>query len=157
MTVLKIRTMRAEPSATGLTAAGDPRITPVGRVVRRYRFDELPQLLNVIRGNMSLVGPRPEDPRYVDLSDPLHRRVYSEKPGITGPAQIRYRHEGELLARSDDPERLYREVILPAKLRMDADYLDHRTIRSDLAVIVHTVLVLLPGTRREDDGPPPLG
>ena len=105
---------------------------------------------------MSLVGPRPEDPRYVDLADPLHRRVYSEKPGITGPAQIRFRHEGELLAASPDPERLYREVILPAKLRLDAEYLDRRTVRSDLGIIARTVRVLLPGPFGVDGEEPPV-
>jgi len=154
--VLKIRTMRDGPGGVGLTSAGDPRITKVGRVIRRYRIDELPQLVNVVVGEMSLVGPRPEDPRYVDLADPLHRLVFGARPGITGPTQIHYRHEGDLLAASADPERLYREVILPAKLRMDADYLERRTVVSDLVVIWQTVLALLPGPARRDDGVPPV-
>jgi lipopolysaccharide/colanic/teichoic acid biosynthesis glycosyltransferase len=142
--VLKIRTMHEGLHGPGLTSAGDFRVTRVGRLIRQYRIDELPQLVNVVRGEMSLVGPRPEDPRYVDLSDPLHRKVFMVKPGITGPAQIQFRHEGELLAASDDPERLYRGVILPAKLRIDAAYLDRRTVGTDVLMIGQTVLALLP-------------
>jgi len=146
ISVLKIRTMRDGAQGAGLTSTDDPRVTAVGRVIRRYRIDELPQLVNVVVGEMSLVGPRPEDPRYVDLADPLHRRVFGVRPGITGPTQLRYRDEATLMAGSDDPERLYREEILPAKLRMDAEYLDRRTIRSDLGILWQTVRVLLPGS-----------
>jgi len=144
--VLKIRTMREGAQGAGLTSTDDPRVTTVGRAIRRYRIDELPQLVNVVVGEMSLVGPRPEDPRYVDLGDPLHRRVFGVRPGITGPTQLQYRDEATLLAGSDDPDRLYREEILPAKLRMDAEYLDRRTIGSDLGILWQTVRVLLPGS-----------
>ena len=102
--------------------------------MRRYRLDELPQLINVIRGEMSLVGPRPEDPAYVDLADPLHRRVFSAKPGITGLAQLEYHDEADLLAGPDADQR-YRREILPAKLRLDAEYLDRRTTLLDLKIL----------------------
>ena len=125
-------------SGSGLTTPDDPRVTRVGRVLRHYRVDELPQLVNVVRGDMSLVGPRPEDPRFVDLADPLHRRVFSAKPGITGPAQLQFRNEAGLLI-GPDFERHYREEILPAKLQLDADYLEHRSAWLDLRILVRTL------------------
>ena len=100
-TVLKVRTMTPGSAGSKVTLANDPRVTRMGRMLRRYRLDELPQLINVIRGEMSLVGPRPEDPAYVDLADPLHRRVFSAKPGITGLAQLEYHDEADLLAGPD--------------------------------------------------------
>ncbi len=117
-------------------------ITPVGRVLRRYKIDELPQFLDVVSGDMSVVGPRPEDPRYVDWTDPLHRFVFAARPGITGPSQIAFRHEERLLA-VEDPEHEYRTVVLPEKLRLDADYLRRRTIASDLAMVVATIRAIL--------------
>jgi lipopolysaccharide/colanic/teichoic acid biosynthesis glycosyltransferase len=156
-TLYKLRSMRADASTTGpgVTAGGDPRVTRLGRWLRRTRLDELPQLWNVVRGDMALVGPRPEDPRYVDLSDPLHATVFEALPGITGPTALAYRDEEVLLdetARSratsdgrskvtaDDIDRAYRDVLLPAKLRMDADYLRHRSLTGDMGVIFATLL-----------------
>ncbi len=98
ITVYKLRTMKVGAVGLPITSSGDDRITPVGRVLRRFKLDELPQFLNVVRADMSVVGPRPEDPRYVDWSDPLHRFVFSARPGITGPSQIAFRHEEHLLA-----------------------------------------------------------
>jgi lipopolysaccharide/colanic/teichoic acid biosynthesis glycosyltransferase len=141
--VLKLRTMVDGPATgPGFTGSNDPRVTRVGRVLRRYKLDELPQLVNVLRGEMSLVGPRPEDPRYVDWSDPLHRFVYAARPGITGPSQIAFRHEERLL---DVPgsERLYRTEVLPAKLALDADYLARRTVASDLRMLAATARALV--------------
>jgi len=138
---LKLRTMRAESAGSAVTAAGDARITRVGRVLRQAKLDELPQLWNVVRGEMSLVGPRPEDPRYADWSNPLHRAVFSARPGITGPAQIEFRHEESLLA-SSDLERTYVEEILPAKLALDAGYLAHRSLAADLNLLGRTVLAV---------------
>ena len=140
--LLKIRTMAPNSGGRGLTARDDPRVTRLGRLLRRSRIDELPQLINVLRGEMSLVGPRPEDPRYVDFTDPLHARVFTAKPGITGLAQLAFRDEAELLG-GPDPERFYREVILPAKLRLDADYLDHRSIRLDLVILARTFATMI--------------
>jgi lipopolysaccharide/colanic/teichoic acid biosynthesis glycosyltransferase len=128
--------------ATGLeiSAADDVRITPVGRILRRIKLDELPQLWNVVRGDMSLVGPRPEVPRYVDANDPLWREVLSVRPGLTDPATLRYRHEERLLASvSGDRDRHYREVVLPAKLRESLGYLRRRSWRTDFYVLFGTL------------------
>jgi lipopolysaccharide/colanic/teichoic acid biosynthesis glycosyltransferase len=155
-TLYKLRTMRSGAATVGpgITAAGDPRVTRLGRILRRAKLDELPQLWNVVRGDMALVGPRPEDPRYVDLSDPLHVRVFGSLPGITGPTAIAYRDEERILAAAaaeiarshrrsaatpEDLDRAYREVILPAKLQMDADYLASRSVRGDVRALLATV------------------
>ena len=140
--VFKIRTMRSGETGPMVTTRDDPRITSVGRVLRAAKLDELPQLWNVLRGEMGLVGPRPEDPLYVDFTDPLHRIVFVERPGITGLAQLAYRNEADLLG-GPDPERVYRDEILPAKLRLDADYLANRSVRLDLAIIARTVGAVL--------------
>jgi lipopolysaccharide/colanic/teichoic acid biosynthesis glycosyltransferase len=150
-TLLKVRTMAADSDGPRLTSLRDSRVTPVGRVVRRFRLDELPQLVNVLRGEMSLVGPRPEDPSFVDLSNPLHRLVYSARPGITGLAQLEFHDEARLMT-GPDPEALYREVILPEKLRLDAEYLEHRSLRVDLRILGRTVLTVLGrGSTSADD------
>jgi lipopolysaccharide/colanic/teichoic acid biosynthesis glycosyltransferase len=141
-TILKIRTMAHGSGGAGITAARDPRVTPIGRILRRYRIDEMPQLINVVRGEMSLVGPRPEDPRYVDWSDPVHRRVFTAKPGVTGLAQLEFHDEARLL-RGPDIEETYRREILPAKLALDAAYLDRRSIRLDLQILARTVRAVL--------------
>jgi lipopolysaccharide/colanic/teichoic acid biosynthesis glycosyltransferase len=138
ITVLKVRTMVVSPDGPRLTGPDDPRVTRLGRILRRYRIDELPQLINVVRGDMSLVGPRPEDPAFVDMGDPLHRRVFMAKPGITGLAQLQFHDEAALLLGAD-PERRYRDEILPAKLLLDAEYLDRRTTWLDLRILVRTV------------------
>ncbi len=146
---LKLRTMVAPPARplvgrteAGVTRAADPRITRMGRLLRRYRLDELPQLWNVARGEMRLVGPRPEDPRYVDWALPLHRIVFTKKPGMTGLTQLLYTDEGRILADTaaagDDPEDAYRRRVLPAKLRIDAAYLRHRSTRLDLWILAQT-------------------
>jgi len=138
ITVLKIRTMVDGPSGPRLTSVGDPRVTRVGSVIRRYRLDELPQLVNVVRGEMSLVGPRPEDPAFVDMSDPDHRRVFTAKPGITGLAQLAFHDEARLLT-GPDAERRYREEVLPAKLRLDIEYLDRQSTALDVRILIRTV------------------
>ncbi len=151
ITVLKIRTMVVSTDGPRLTGPDDPRVTRVGRILRRYRIDELPQLMNVVRGEMSLVGPRPEDPAFVDMNDPLHRRVFSAKPGITGLAQLRFHGEAELLL-GTDPEQRYRDEILPAKLRLDAEYLDRRTTWLDIQILLRTVgAVFGRGSRQPGD------
>jgi lipopolysaccharide/colanic/teichoic acid biosynthesis glycosyltransferase len=142
ITVLKIRTMRVGEPGSRLTVLGDQRVTPLGRILRRHRIDELPQLVNVLRGEMSLVGPRPEDPRYVDWSDPVHRRVFSARPGMTGLAQLKYHGEAAMLARSDF-EELYRREILPAKLKLDLEYLERRSVRLDLEILIRTLTAVL--------------
>ena len=144
-TLFKFRSMVDGGQATGprVTAAGDPRVTRVGRVLRKSKLDELPQLVNVVRGEMSLVGSRPEDPAYVDLEDPLHAELYSYPPGITGPASVAYRHEEDLLAdqvaSGRDQEDAYRELAR-TKMELDLAYMRDRTLRSDVALLVRTVV-----------------
>jgi lipopolysaccharide/colanic/teichoic acid biosynthesis glycosyltransferase len=140
--IVKLRTMRAGSAGPAITASGDDRITPLGRRLRRTKLDELPQLWNVLRGDMSIVGPRPEDAKFVDWSDPLHRLVFTARPGITGLAQVAYRDE-EAIVPAGDSEAAYREGILPAKLELDADYLRHRTLRADLRIIARTVFAVV--------------
>lgn len=141
---LKLRTMRVQNDGPQVTSAGDSRITPVGRLLRKTKLDELPQLVHVLRGEMSLVGPRPEVPRYVDLDDPLWRRVLEARPGITDPVTLRLRNEEELLAAVDgDRERFYRDELLMWKLKGYAEYLDGRTWSSDVAVIAKTALAVM--------------
>ncbi len=141
-TLLKLRTMRVAPEGSQLTASGDARITPVGRWLRRFKLDEIPQLWNVVRGDMSLVGPRPEVPRYVDDS-PLWRQVLSARPGLTDPVTLRLRDEEKLLASVDDAESFYRERLLPWKLRGYVDYLERRSWATDLGVLGATALAVL--------------
>ena len=141
--IVKFRTMvRAADGLGGaITIAGDRRVTRVGRVLRRSKLDELPQLLNVVKGEMSLVGPRPEHPNYVRLYTNQQRNVLRVRPGITGIASLRYRNEEDLL-RGKDAEALYRSVIMPDKLRMELDYLERRDFWSDLSLIGATLAVL---------------
>jgi lipopolysaccharide/colanic/teichoic acid biosynthesis glycosyltransferase len=140
----KLRTMSigAETAGPGITADGDRRVTRVGRLLRRTKLDELPQLWNVVRGDMLLVGPRPEDPRYVDLTDPVHARVFAATPGITSAASVAYRDEERLLgqaAATGDLERTYRDDVLPAKLRLDARYLSARSASLDARILWATL------------------
>jgi lipopolysaccharide/colanic/teichoic acid biosynthesis glycosyltransferase len=135
--ILKFRTMRREPGAP-ITASGDPRITRVGAFLRRWKLDELPQLWNVLRGEMSLVGPRPEIPRYVRLYSVEEREVLQVRPGITGPAQIVGLDEEEELRGAADPDRLYREVLLPRKLEIDRAYARNGGLRTDLRIVFAT-------------------
>jgi lipopolysaccharide/colanic/teichoic acid biosynthesis glycosyltransferase len=139
--IYKFRTMEQDAEASGgqLTIGADPRITRVGATLRRLKLDELPQLINVLRGDMSLVGPRPEVPRYVARYDERQRAVLRVRPGITDPASIAFRDENALLARSADPEATYLEVVMPKKLEMNLAYLERRTVLSDVGVIMRTL------------------
>ena len=142
----KFRTMAHAPGDRGpqLTVGQDARITRVGARLRRTKLDELAQLIDVMAGTMSLVGPRPEVPRYVALYPAgLREKVLSVRPGITDFASIEYRDEGALLARSADPERTYREVVLPAKLALQARYVDEAGVLTDLRLIGRTLLAIL--------------
>jgi lipopolysaccharide/colanic/teichoic acid biosynthesis glycosyltransferase len=142
-TIHKFRTMRVEPGAA-ITIGADPRVTRWGQVLRQTKLDELPQLWDVLRGTMSLVGPRPELPRYVELYPAdLRERVLAVRPGITDPASLAFSHEAELLAAADDPEREYREVVLPAKLKLSAEYAARASFSTDLNVILNTLLRVL--------------
>ena len=153
--IFKFRTMTQTQTAGApqLTVGGDARITRAGRWLRRSKLDELPQLIDVLRGTMSLVGPRPEVPRYVEHYPEEHReRVLSVRPGITDFASVHFRNEGELLARAADPEREYLEVILPSKLRYAMHYVDNVSVADDLRVLgltLRTVFVpTFPTSRR---------
>ena len=141
-TLYKFRSMRVGDSGPAITRAGDPRVTAVGRFLRRTKLDELPQLINIAIGDMSLVGPRPEAPRYVAMYDEEQRRILSVRPGLTSPASLAFRSEEEQLV-GPDWERLYVETIMPAKLRIDLEYIGRRTLASDLRVIARTVAALL--------------
>jgi lipopolysaccharide/colanic/teichoic acid biosynthesis glycosyltransferase len=137
--------MRQDPAGPQITVGADPRITRSGRVLRAAKLDELPQLLNVLKGEMSFVGPRPEVPRYVALYTEEERRVLALRPGITDLASIKYRHEVEILARSPDPERTYVEEVMRDKLRINLDYAAQASWRTDLGVILRTLGALLKG------------
>jgi len=144
-TIHKFRTMRVEAGAA-ITVGADPRITRSGRLLRQAKLDELPQLWDVLRGAMSFVGPRPELPRYVELYPAeIRERVLSVRPGITDPASLAFSHEAELLAAAADPEREYREVILPAKLRLSAGYAASASLATDLRLILRTLGRVLRG------------
>ena len=142
----KFRTMRVDAPALGpqLTIGADLRITRAGRFLRAAKLDELPQLFDVLAGTMSLVGPRPEVPRYVAMYPAaLRDKVLSVRPGITDPASIAYRDESALLARAADPERVYIEQVMPAKLRCAAQYVEQRSLLGDLRLIGATLRALL--------------
>lgn len=136
----KFRSMRKGSDRQGLITVGgrDPRITRTGYFVRRYKLDELPQLWNVLRGDMSLVGPRPEVAKYVAMYTPEQRRVLSVRPGITDYASIEYADENTLLGASDDPDRTYIEKILPDKIRYNMIYIDHRSVGEYFRIIFLT-------------------
>ena len=153
----KLRTMRADADATGLpiTVGADARITRAGRWLRRTRLDELPQLIDVLQGTMSLVGPRPEVPRYVaHYPPPLRDRVLAIKPGITDPSSLDWLDEAALLARAADPEREYIQVVLPAKLQRAADYAQQATLVSDVRVLWRTACRLLRQLLQRQPGRP---
>ena len=135
----KFRTMRVASSGSQVTSADDDRITPLGKVLRKTKIDELPQLIDVALGDMSLVGPRPEVPRYVELwGEEARTEILSIRPGITDPAAIAYRNEQDELAAAEDPETHYTQVILPRKVAMYRDYVRNRSFVGDLKVILGT-------------------
>lgn len=137
--IKKFRTMTVEKGSTSsITVANDQRITPIGRVIRRWKLDELPQLWNVLMGEMSLVGPRPDVPGYADKLQGNYRRLLVLRPGITGPATLAYRNEETILAQVDDPIRYNDEVIYPDKVRRNLEYLDHCSFSKDLYYIWKT-------------------
>lgn len=139
--ILKFRTMIVRNDGPSVTVAGDRRITKVGAVLRKTKLDELPQFWNVIRGDMSIVGPRPEVPEYVDFYHARYQQILSLRPGITDFASIYYRNEESLLSQSDSPLIEYRNRVLPAKLDMADKYLRERSAWCDLRVIALTALV----------------
>jgi lipopolysaccharide/colanic/teichoic acid biosynthesis glycosyltransferase len=143
--LLKFRKMRHDAQGPHLTVRADPRLTGVGRFLVRTHLDELPQLWHVLRGDMSLVGPRPEDPRFVARHPEAYQEVLSVRPGITGWTQLALADEGALLAEADDPVQLYVDEILPAKVALDAAYVGAGGMFLDAKVLAWTVLVLVFG------------
>lgn len=141
----KFRTMRViQESSAGTFDAGDTsRITKIGAFLRKTKLDELPQLWNVFKGDMSLVGPRPEVRKWVDAYPERWAKVLTVKPGITDPASIYYRNEEELLAQADDPETYYRDVILPHKLDLYEEYVKKQSFLGDVTIIIKTILIVL--------------
>ena len=137
--LVKFRTMVGDQTGETVTVAGDARITPLGARLRRYKLDELPELWNVLVGDMSFVGPRPDVPGYADALTGDDREILRLRPGITGPATLKYRNEEELLATVDDPKRFNDEVIFPDKVRINRYYLHHPSFRMDLKMVLATV------------------
>jgi lipopolysaccharide/colanic/teichoic acid biosynthesis glycosyltransferase len=142
--ILKFRTMHSGAEACGpqITAAGDARVTPLGRILRKTKVDELPQLLNVALGHMSLVGPRPEVPLYVREYSPQDRAVLAVRPGITDLASIAFRDEESILAQYPDRERAYREVVLPRKLALAHQYIREQGLFTDLGILLRTFVAI---------------
>jgi lipopolysaccharide/colanic/teichoic acid biosynthesis glycosyltransferase len=136
--IWKFRTMRAHTRGSSITAAGDMRITRLGVALRKFKLDELPQLLNVLMGDMSFIGPRPEVPEYVQLEAPIWQAVLQVRPGLTDLATLLYRDEERLLGAAADPTVFYRETVLPAKLILNLGYLSSRSIWRDLNLIFLT-------------------
>ncbi len=139
--LLKFRTMRTDADKSGLLTVGgrDPRITRVGRFLRKYKIDEFPQFLNILAGDMSVVGPRPEVRKYVDMYSPEQMKVLSVRPGLTDYASIKYVDENEILAKSDDSEQTYINVIMPDKLRLNIEYIEKISMKEDLRIIFMTI------------------
>ena len=139
--IFKFRTMYTNSDKKGLLTVGsdDKRITKIGLILRKYKLDELPQLINVLIGNMSLVGPRPEVRKYVNLYTSEQKKVLGVKPGITDPASLKYSNENEILAQFDDPEKVYIEEIMQAKLNINLEYIKTRSLKSDFKVIIDTL------------------
>ena len=142
--LFKFRTMRPGSEAQGQITVGgrDPRITGIGYFLRKSKMDELPQLINVLLGDMSIVGPRPEVSRYVALYSPEQRNVLNVRPGITSAASIAYMDENEILGRSADPQHAYIEEVMPAKLALDLDYVKNRSFFLDMSIILRTFIGL---------------
>lgn len=139
----KIRTMYSLSDVAGSwTVAGDARITRSGAVMRHFKLDELPQLANVLAGHMSLVGPRPDVPGFTDKLTGNDRVILTVRPGVTGPATVYYRHEEELLAAQEDPERYNRHVLFPAKVAINRRYVEHYSLVTDLRLLLATVCAL---------------
>lgn len=143
--VLKFRTMIPNAFSKGALTVGsrDPRVTNIGFYLRKYKLDELPQLFNVFLGEMSFVGPRPEVREYTDLYDQNQKKVLSVKPGITDYASIKYRNENDLLANSNDPEKLYIEEIMPNKLELNLQYINNNNVFKDIEIIFSTFYTII--------------
>lgn len=138
-TIVKFRTMIFNNAGYNFTLKGEDRITPLGSMLRKYNLDELPELWNVLTGDMSFVGPRPDVPGYADLLQAEERRILLLRPGITGPATLKYRNEEEILAKKPNPRKYNDEVLFPDKVRINLNYLKHQSFLIDLKIIVYTL------------------
>ncbi|MFB6257508.1 MAG: sugar transferase [Flavobacteriales bacterium] len=144
--LLKFRTMVPRAETEGkLTVGKDPRVTRIGAFMRKYKLDEFPQLINVLKGDMSIVGPRPEVPDYVAYYDESERRVLSIRPGLTDEASLAYLEEERLLKEAEDPERTYLEEVLPQKLRLNLRYVEEQSMKKDLLLIAKTLRRIFKG------------
>jgi len=137
-TIIKIKTMYPN-NGSSVTTANDSRITKSGKFFRKYKIDELPQLINVLKGDMSFVGPRPDVPGYADKLEGDDRIILSIKPGITGPATLKYKNEEEILARVDDPIKYNNEVIWPDKVKINKEYIKNWSLKKDIEYILKTI------------------
>lgn len=145
--LIKLRTMSISASGPRITAANDSRVTPIGKVLRKSKFDELPELWNVLRGDMSFVGPRPEVAEFVDLDDPVWQEILTHRPGITDPVTLRLRNEEQLLAKVVDKERYYREVVQPYKIRGYLNFVRDKSWKTDIRITARTIrAVAFPAT-----------
>ncbi len=144
--MLKLRTMRTGSNGLSITASGDPRVTRIGSILRRTKIDELPQLINVLRGEMSLVGPRPDVRRYVDMFPTEFSRIHTVLPGITGVGSLAYRNESELLGRFEEPEQAYVTEILPDKLALERGYVEKQSLVVNLQLIAKTLKSVISGS-----------
>jgi lipopolysaccharide/colanic/teichoic acid biosynthesis glycosyltransferase len=143
--LLKFRSMKTDADKKGLLTVGgnDSRITRIGYYIRKYKLDELPQLINVLKGDMSLVGPRPEVRKYTDLYNKEQQKVLSVKPGITDYASIKFSNENELLGNVSDPEQVYINEIMPAKLQLNLKYIKEHGMVTDIKIILRTILKIV--------------
>lgn len=139
-TIYKFRSMTVSHSGNSVSVAGESRITPLGAVLRKYKLDELPELWNVLIGDMSFVGPRPDVPGYADKLEGDDRRMLLLKPGITGPASLKYRNEEELLADQENPQWYNDTILFPDKVRINIEYLEHWSFWNDIKIIIYTIL-----------------
>ena len=139
-TMYKFRSMTVGHSGSSVSVKGESRITPLGAKLRKYKLDELPELWNVLIGDMNLVGPRPDVPGYADKLEGENRRMLLLKPGITGPASLKYRNEEEILAEQENPQKYNDAVLFPDKVQINIEYLDNWSFWNDIKIIIYTVL-----------------
>lgn len=138
--IVKFRTMKVDHGGNTISVRGESRITPLGATLRKYKLDELPELWNVLTGDMSFVGPRPDVPGYADTLQGADRMILSIRPGITGAAALKFSNEEELLALQDDPVKYNDEILYPEKVRINLNYLHHRSFLLDIKIIIYTIL-----------------
>ncbi|WP_209332790.1 sugar transferase [Lunatimonas salinarum] len=140
--MIKFRTMTENHNGSSISVQGESRITPLGAFLRKYKLDELPELINVIKGDMSFVGPRPDVPGYADRLTGADRLILSIRPGITGPASLKYANEERLLAEVPDPISFNNEIIFPDKVRINLAYVKNQSLRRDLIIIFQTIFFI---------------